>query len=371
VVARLGGDEFLVIAGELTDPAQAVELAERLVQTCATPFTSVAGSAVVGMSVGVAVHRGDGVEDAAELVRRADIAAALAKRNGRNRVEVFDEDLREQLTEADDLGRRLRSAIAAHQLCLHYQPVVDAGSGALVGLEALVRWQGPDGRFISPGEFVPVAERSDLILELDRWVADRAAQQLASWIDHPVLSGVPVAVNLSARHLATPSFVDDVVTPLERHGVPFGLMSVEVTEGVMVGDLARARERLGAIRDAGVRVAVDDFGTGFTSIANLRQLPVDVLKIDRSIVASTTDGDRSILALLALVGATLGQVVVAEGVETDEDIARARESGCHRLQGWAIAKALPPEELEAVVASWPDRCSPRLALVSPGGSALT
>jgi diguanylate cyclase (GGDEF)-like protein len=346
-VGRLGGDEFIVIAESIDDISYAVHLAERLLHEVSDPIAMLEGEvhvrASVGIAVAEAVHR-----TAEELLRDADLAVYRAKAGGRGGVEICDEDLRNQFVQDTDLTIALQRAVDDGEFVMHYQPIVDGTTHTIRSFEALVRWRRSDtGELVPPGLFIEFAERSLLIVDIDRWVVDAVARQLAAWQHDERFAGVPVSVNISGRHLTHPQMVDHVLKPLEHHGVDPALLIVEITESALVNDLASASVALAHLRDAGVRVAIDDFGTGYTSLAHLRALPVDILKIDRSFTtgAITDPGEASIVKLIIDAGHLLGATVTAEGIETATEARRLVELGTDNLQGYYFAKPGPADQL--------------------------
>ncbi|MQA32499.1 putative bifunctional diguanylate cyclase/phosphodiesterase [Modestobacter roseus] len=352
VVCRLGGDEFVVLVEPVAAERDLLELAERLIAEVSRPIAVGGHQLRVGASIGVAVGR-DAATDADVLFAEADAAAYRAKRHGRGRAEVFDETLRAQLADRAELEAAVAAGLAAGEMLLHYQPVVDARTGQLTGFEALVRWDRPGVGMVPPDVFVPAAEGSRLICDLDRWVLHEATRQLAAWRGSvPLPPGHPeptVAVNVSGRHLADRQVVTDVADALAASGLPAHLLVLEVTETVLVDDLV-AIEHLVALRAMGTAIAIDDFGTGYTSIGQLRHMPVDTLKIDRSFVASTDPGASELVALMIRAAHTFGLTVVAEGVEEPGQLDRLRAEGCDHAQGFLLHRPLPPAAVEALLA---------------------
>ncbi|WP_448610412.1 putative bifunctional diguanylate cyclase/phosphodiesterase [Geodermatophilus sp. URMC 60] len=351
VVCRLGGDEFVVLVERVHDERDLQDLGDRLIEAVSRPVTVGEKLVRVGASVGIAVGR-DGGTDADVLLVEADTAAYRAKRRGRGRTEVFDETLRRQLAERAALEDALATGIARGELELRYQPVVDPARDRVVGHEALVRWNRPGHGLVPPDVFVPVAEGSSLVCDLDRWVLHEATRQLAAWrAAEPQAPGEPeptVAVNISGRHLTDRRVVRDVTDALAASGLPARLLVLEVTETVLVDDPV-AIAHLAELRDVGVTVALDDFGTGYTSIGQLRTMPVDTLKIDRSFVASTEPGHAELVALMVRAAHTFGLTVVAEGVEEPEQLARLRADGCDLVQGYLLYRPLPADEAGALL----------------------
>jgi EAL domain-containing protein (putative c-di-GMP-specific phosphodiesterase class I) len=279
--------------------------------------------------------------DADALFAEADAAAYRAKARGRGRAELFDESLRAQLSAHAELEAALAAALDAGELEVHYQPVVDVATGRLEGYEALARWYRPGVGMVPPGEFIPVAESSNLICDVDRWVLHEATRQVARWrAEDPSATDLTVAVNVSGRHLADPRVVQDVTDALLASGLPAGLLVVEVTETVLVNEPS-AFGHLVALRELGVAVAIDDFGTGYTSIGQLATMPVDTLKIDRSFVASAGSGHAELVALVIRAAHTFGLTVVAEGIEEEGQLAWLRAQGCDFAQGYLLSRPLP------------------------------
>lgn len=353
VVCRLGGDEFVVLVEAVEDERALVELAERLIAATSEPIRLARHTVRVGASVGVAVSR-DADTDADVLFVSADTAAYRAKRHGRGRAEVFDEVLRGQLAERAELEAAIRVGLAGGEMQLYYQPVVDVTSDRVTGYEALVRWQRPGHGLVPPDEFIPAAEESQLICELDRWVLHEATRQLAEWRrDAGLADEVPeptIAVNVSGRHLADRRVVQDVTDALAASGLPAHLLVLEVTETVLVADPS-AMENLVTLRALGAAVAIDDFGTGYTSIGQLGHMPVDTLKIDRSFIGSNEPGHGELVSLMIRAAHTFGLTVVAEGVEEPAQLARLRTEACDQAQGYLLHRPLPAAEAGALLRS--------------------
>ncbi|GAB7191671.1 hypothetical protein NUM3379_23790 [Kineococcus sp. NUM-3379] len=366
LVVRLGGDAFAVLVCQEMTTAESRALAQRLLEEVATPFTLSAdgtGAAPVrlpGMGAGIGVAHTDGLpgppEDGAleELLARADFAVYRAKGRGPGRVEHFDPvsdasgepgvpSLR-ALRAQRGAARRLRAAVREERLELHYQPLVELPSGRVVGAEALVRWDDPERGPVPPSEFVPLAERSGLVHELGRWVLHAACAEAAGW--RGSAAGASVAVNVSAVQLAEPTLVHDVTAALERSGLQPHRLCLEVTETAAIADLEEAARRLGELRDLGVRLALDDFCTGHSSLTMLRVLPVHTVKIDRSFVerVAGSTGDAVLVRLLVDAAHSLGHRVCAEGVESEEQARQLVALGCDLAQGWLFGRPAPPSQ---------------------------
>ncbi len=340
-VARLGGDEFVVLLeGIGADQAEVVRLANRLVDEISVDMT-ISGNVIrVGASIGIAVCR-DGYVDADRLLREADAAAYRAKNGGRGRVDVFDDDLRNELTQRAEIERALGFGLDRGEFVLHYQPVVNLRTGATHSVEALIRWIRPGHGVVAPDEFIPVAERSTLINEIGRWALNEATDQLARW--H--LAGVArdqlgMAVNISGRHLSSHQLISDVSGALERSGIEARRLILEITETMLIDDPV-ATLNLKTLRAMGVRISIDDFGTGFTSIGQLPKLNVDSLKIDRSFVASEDPTQQGLVMLMVASAHAFGLSVVAEGIENLEQADRLRAAGAEYGQGYLFARPKP------------------------------
>ncbi|NHC14825.1 putative bifunctional diguanylate cyclase/phosphodiesterase [Motilibacter deserti] len=352
LVARLAGDEFVVL-DEVTGPEEAAGLAQRLLAALAVPIVIRGVEVVVSASAGIAVA---GDEDPAALVaapaaaadallQHADAAMYRAKASGRSGWEVHDPAARDDTADRLRLLEQLRHAVNDGQLRLHYQPRFDLADGRMAGVEALVRWAHPVRGLLAPGEFINVAEESGLIRELGAWVLEEAVAQAARWQDQGV--DLQVSVNLSARQLADPGLRDWVTTALARRGVPASRLVLEITETALMSDPVTAMTTLTAFKALGATVAVDDFGTGYASLAYLRRFPVDELKIDRSFVAGMTEdaGDRAIVASCIHLAGAMGLVSVAEGVETEAQRDALIALGCDLAQGYHYGRPVPADEL--------------------------
>jgi len=344
VVARFGGDEFFVAAAVGSEQEASV-LARRIVDAFDDPLAIDAFPRRIAASVGVALSRPGEEPDA--LLRAADAALYEANRSGGGGVVLADASLRARLEDDHRLEIELRAAIVDGGLTLHYQPVFDA-AGHLRGAEALVRWRRVDGTVVAPEKFVRIAERTGLVIELDRWVLGHGLAQLAQWRAGP-LPRVALSVNVSSRTLLCRSLVAEVREALEATGVDAEALILEVTETALLHDLETAAAHIGRLRRLGVRISVDDFGTGYTSVSHLRILPVSEVKIDRSFVQAmgSDERDRALVELMARIGTVLHLDVVAEGVETQDQLVAVREAGCRFAQGFLLGRPMPPEELIA------------------------
>ena len=352
--ARLGGDEFAVLLD--ADEIEAAEdAATRTLQALAEPFRVGEHPLLANASVGVAIA-GQG-DSADEVLRNADIAMYEAKAAGKAAWVRFEPRMRQDVVNHARLGSELHNAIIRHELYLLYQPVFDIVTGRLHGAEALVRWNHPVRGFVSPGDFIPVAERSGLIVPLGSWVLREACEQLARWRDEHGDGAIKaINVNVAVRQLREPGFVDEVATVLSETGLLPANLIVEITES-SVADGRQVRETLNALHEMGVRLALDDFGTGQSSLSLLRAFPVDVLKLDKTFVDGIADGeDRGRLAVAAAVSQLaeyLQLSAVAEGIESEAQMERLRDMGYRLGQGFFMAKPLPADEAGKLMAADP------------------
>ena len=352
LAGRLGGDEFVVVAEPVANVGEAVALSTRILDAVSAPITYKGTTFSPSVSIGIGLS--DDTLTADEMLRDADLAVYRAKSLGKGRVEVCDEDLRNELQVRSSLERSIRGALKNDEFVLRYQPIVAAPGIQITSVEALIRWERPGAGLVGPDAFIPVAERSDLILEIDRWVLNAAAAQLAVWQDVPNMNNISVAVNVSGRHLGSGTLCSDVQSALDGHGVNPQHLILEVTETALLEDLATAAYELAQLRQAGARIALDDFGTGYMSLAHLRGLPVDILKIDRSFIASLgSEVDLSLIKLIVDTGHILGATVTAEGIETTTQAELLTEIGSDHLQGYLFSRPVSAVDVESDIGSIP------------------
>jgi diguanylate cyclase (GGDEF)-like protein/PAS domain S-box-containing protein len=351
LVARLGGDEFAVLLRGIHDSDDGMRLAERILAALSRPLSLGGTEIVPGASIGVTF--GDlGYRTVDELLRDADLAMYDAKAGGRGRIAIFDRTMHERIADKLALEADLRHAIGEGELSLMFQPLFDLDPYRLAGFEALARWVHPTRGPVSPAVFIALAEEAGHIEALTAWVIEKSVEQLAAWhrsAPHMVHAGMNV--NISGRDLVQPGFVDRVLKLLQRHGVAPSLLTLEITETVLMSRLELAREALAELRVSGVRLAIDDFGTGYSSLAYLSKLPIDCLKIDRSFVAKMDSGseDVEIVRAVMTLGAALGKRVVAEGIETPQQLSTLRRLGVHVGQGYLLARPLRAEQVTALL----------------------
>jgi diguanylate cyclase (GGDEF)-like protein len=356
LAGRLGGDEFLIVAEPIAGIEAASRLAERIQDRVTQPIVIDGATVIPKISIGIGLA--DGFLSSEELLRDADLAVYRAKSLGKGAIDICDEDLRGEVRARDEMELAIRDALDNDQFELHYQASLHAATKELSSFEALLRWERPGHGRVPPDVFIPVAERTELILEIDRWVLDAAVGQLKTWTDHPDLNSSTVAINISSRHLGSGELYNDVRAALEKHGVDPYRLTLEVTETAILEDMIAAGRELSTLREFGVQVSLDDFGTGYMSLAHLRGLPVDALKIDGSFVAAMeSDADYTLIHLIVKTGHLLNVTITAEGVETERQAALLTEMGCDSLQGFLYSRPVNAEATEAWVADHFDSMS--------------
>ena len=337
-VGRLAGDEFVVVCEDVSID-EVLHIAGRVARAIEVPLPLYGRDTVITASIGVAhVESGARAED---VLRDADVAMYRAKQRGRARIEVFDAAIRTRLLERLETEHALRRALHRDELRLHYQPIVRASDGELLAVEALVRWDHPQRGLLQPADFVPVAEETDLIIPMGRWVLAEACAQLGRWqADNPRLRDLQVGVNLSARQFTDPDIVAIVAEALARAAIEPTSLSLEITESVLMEEVEATAETLRALKGLGVGLSIDDFGTGYSSLSYLKRFPVDVLKIDRSFVdgLGVDPEDSAIVDAVVSLAHALGLEVVGEGVETLTQIGELRRLGCDAAQGYLIGR---------------------------------
>ncbi len=337
-LARLGGDEFVVLVEQLHGDEDALVLAERLRASLAEPWRHGGEELTLSMSMGVALGGGRGTVNAEELLRRADLTMYQVKAAGRDGVAVYTVAMDEQVQQSVSLRQQLEQALRRDRFLLHYQPMVDLESGSVVGAEALVRLRDGDGQLVQPNAFIPVAERTGLIVPMERWVLGEALTVLADW----QRQGQPwhLAINVSPQHLERGHLAEELLAEQARTGVDLAGLTVEITETVLLQAHARAHHNLTALREAGVSIALDDFGTGYSSLAWLSQLPIDQVKIDQSYIRQMDHDPRCATLVRGFVRVfqELGLRVVAEGIETVAQRQALLDLGCLTGQGYLFGK---------------------------------
>ncbi|MDP2006917.1 MAG: EAL domain-containing protein [Rubrivivax sp.] len=345
VFARFAGDEFVAILPGVTDREALARVGDAIIVSLQEAFHIKGQDVTVGASVGIAITPDD-TRCATELLTFADLAMYSSKQAGKSRYCFFDAQIRNAILKRAQIEADLRLALQHDELVLHFQPKVDTQTLAPVGVEALVRWQHPRLGLLAPAEFIDVAEQGGLMARLGQQVLHLAAVQCRAWLDAGVRR--PVAVNVSPSQFAEAAFVDNVLATLRQAGVPPALISIEITESIAMTDFATTARRLAVLREAGVRVAIDDFGIGFSNLSQLSRLPLDELKIDRSLIVQIGQCTKSEAIIRAIVAMThaMGHKTIAEGIETTEQLAFLRQLGCHSLQGYLFGRPVPAAAMD-------------------------
>lgn len=352
-VARFGGDEFTVLCEDIAGELEAVAIAQRIVDVFAEPFEVDGREVFLSTSVGIALATGTVTDPARseDLIRDADAAMYRAKERGKARYELFDAALRDQAMRRLELENALRRAVERGELRMHLQPEIAVAGGAIVGFEALVRWQHPERGLLSPAEFVPMAEETGLIASIGEWVLREACAEASAWADRELT----ISVNVSARQLGDGGFVDLVDTVLRTTGLAPQSLCLELTESAVIECGATTLSTLNGLKRLGVQLAIDDFGTGWSSLGHLRRFPIDVVKLDRSFVSGLDrePQDVSIAAAIISLAHALGLSTVAEGIETGEQLAVLASLGCDLGQGYLFARPAPLESFADVLGRAP------------------
>jgi diguanylate cyclase (GGDEF)-like protein/PAS domain S-box-containing protein len=362
-VARLGGDEFVVMVENFTAPKDAIAVAQKILTGLAKPFFVDGQEFLMSASIGISIFPDDG-KDAETLLKNADIAMYRAKDQGRNNYQFYSAQMNKHTFERLAMESSLRRAIERNEFLLHYQPKLDLRTGAIAGVEALVRWQHPDWGMVSPAQFIPLAEETGLIVQIGEWVLKTACEQSKRWRDLGIPS-MRVAVNLSARQFAQKTLLSDVARTIAQSGLTPDCLELEITESLVMTNPEHATETLHKLKDMGINLSIDDFGTGYSSLAYLKRFPIDCIKIDRSFIKDipTEPDDMAITKGVIALGHSLRLKVIAEGVETKEQQDFLRSNDCDEMQGFLFSKPLPAQEVTALLKSHSQK--PNLNVVEP------
>jgi diguanylate cyclase (GGDEF)-like protein/PAS domain S-box-containing protein len=350
-VSRHGGDEFVILLPELRRPQHAAIAATRLLHAIAKSHSIDGHDLHVTTSIGVSVYPDDGL-DAETLIKNADTAMYQAKENGHQRYQFFRQAMNVRAVERQSIEEHLRRALERHEFTVHYQPKIDLGANVITGVEALIRWTHPTRGLVPPVQFIPVAEDCGLILPIGAWVLREACAQARAWVD----AGLPVmtmAVNVSAKQFENENFMRDIFAILDETGLDPRCLQLELTESVLMRRAELTASTLLTLRERGIQVAVDDFGTGYSSLSYLRKFPLDALKIDRSFVSqiTTIPDEMTIVRAILSMGRSLNLRVVAEGVETQDQLDFLKLHQCDEAQGYYFSPPLPPQEFARLLES--------------------
>jgi len=344
VVGRLGGDEFVILIEEVSDSNQVAAVAHKILTSVIKPITLMGQESRITASIGISMYPKD-AQDEQSLMKNADMAMYLAKEEGKNNYQFYCKDIQSKSLEHLSIETNLRFAIERNELSLHYQAKVDFKTNMITGVEALLRWQNPYLGSVTPTQFIPVAEETGLSIPIGKWVLKTACAQNIAW-QQQGLPAVCMAVNLSLRQLTDDNLIDDITTALNDSGMAPNLLELEITESMVMNNPTRMIAVLAKIKNLGVRLAIDDFGTGYSSLAQIKHFPIDTLKIDRSFIRNIPQDieDKAITEAIIAMGKTLSLTVVAEGVETVDQLNFLKEHACDEMQGFYFSKPIVSEQ---------------------------
>ncbi len=349
-IARLGGDEFVVLCEDIEGVRHVTDLSQRIVETLSEPFSIDGNDVDLSASVGIAIST-DGLDSCDTLLTNADTAMYRAKQNGRARYQIFDDEMQVWIANRLELEVALRHAVRGNELRVYYQPIVGADPGEVAGFEALVRWERPGVGLVNPDEFIGVAEETGLIVQLGAWVLEESCREAASWVTRFPGRRLGISVNVSSREILAGDIAARVVNVLDRTGLDPTLLTLELTESTLIDDAVEAKEVLHQLRNLGVNLALDDFGTGYSSLTYLRTFPFNSIKIDRSFVKTigTERDDTAIVAAVVALARNLHLRVVAEGIETPDQLASLLYLNCEYLQGYLFSPPVPHDRVAAIL----------------------
>jgi len=352
IVYRLGGDEYIIYCFGFNRIEDIIECAEIIMQSFQSPFEIEGSIIYTTVSIGIAIYPEDG-KDVNELMRCADIALNQAKSRGKSRYVFYDHEMHEMVKERMMLERHLRSALQNNEFMLYYQPQLDISTNRISGFEALLRWNNPELGFVPPSKFIGIAEETHLIISIGEWVLRNACL----FLKHLHLRGytdLTVSVNISALQLIQEDFIDNVLRTLELIDLPPNYLELEITETVLMESYQAICDKLRRLKETGIRIALDDFGQGYSSLSYLKQLPLDTLKIDKSFIDSISlkEDGLTLAGIIVMIGRQMGLTILAEGVEKDEQIEYLRIHKCDKIQGYLISRPLPPQEAVRIYEEW-------------------
>ncbi|NWB96868.1 EAL domain-containing protein [Pseudomonas gingeri] len=349
IVARLGGDEFVVLLPELSEAKYVANTAQKILSAIAKPFNLHGKEFRVTASVGISLYAQDGLDEQT-LTKNADIAMYQAKQQGKNNFQFYSEKLNAESLERLTLELGLRHALERHEFRLHYQAKRDIGSGRITGMEALLRWEHPDLGLIAPMQFIPVAEETGLIVPIGKWVLRTACLQNITW-QQQGLPHLGIAVNLTARQFVDDNLLIDLAAILAETGMDASLLELEIAESLLMQDVKNALRVLNGLKTLKIRIAIDDFGIGYSSLSALKQFPLDSIKIDRSFIRDVTSvaEDKALTEAIIAMGRTLSLTVVAQGVETRAQADFLRDNACDEFQGFYFNKPVPADQFGALL----------------------
>ncbi|MFA6377482.1 MAG: EAL domain-containing protein, partial [Acholeplasmataceae bacterium] len=348
-VSRVGGDEFILLIESPFEEDKIIEIIKSIILPIEKVWIFGSQKFYLAMSAGVTFYPRDGI-NFSELFQKADTALFFAKDNGRGQIKVFNETMKESTQRLIDLSVEIRTAIKNNEFAIHYQPIYRLSTNKIIGVEALIRWTHPEKGMVSPAEFIPLAERSQIITAIDTYVFERVLQQKSKW-NELGLNDFYISVNLSKRSLESPNLISEIIDYINQYNIDPRSIRIEVTETSVIQNFDLAIKTLTKLRALGIMVMMDDFGTGFSSLTYLERLPIDVVKIDREFIKRIVTEKKNALILESIITLIhrLGMRVVAEGVETFEQLEIVKKYHCDIVQGFYFSKALPPDELEYLI----------------------
>lgn len=358
IVARLGGDEFVILLDGIRSVQDATFVGDRIQQRLQSPFELQSQSIFTSASIGI-VFSSVEYSNASDLMRDADIAMYRAKDNGKGRYTIFDRTMYDETLRLVELENNLRLALQRDELMMYYQPIISLDSNSLVGFEALVRWQHPQRGFISPTEFIPIAEDTGLILDIGEWILKEACQQLQKWRQEfsrlPLIRSIKMSINLASQQLQQPNFIKKLDRILLETGLSGRFLRLEITESALIEPEGNIQNTLRQIRNRNIKLSIDDFGTGYSSLSYLRRFPIDNLKIDRSFIEQMNFDSENfeIVRLIITLAKTLGMDTISEGVETLQQLNQLKALGCEFGQGYLFSRPLEPKVVESILNQYP------------------
>jgi len=346
-VSRFGGDEFTLLLNDISSNEALIKMAEKLLHVVSQPILCGNREVHLSTSMGISMYPQDS-ESAIDLLKFADTAMYQAKKLGKNTYQFYSPELHSESIGRMSIESELRSALANKELVLHYQPKVDVLKRQITGVEILLRWQHPKKGLLTPSDFIDVAEETGLILPIGKWVLMEACKQAIDW-KTSAYSHMNIAVNLSVVQLYQEDLLSTLSTCIEKHRMLPDTLQLELTESMVMNDVGRDRKILNDLRNLGISLAIDDFGTGYSCLNQLRNIPVDTVKIDRSFIRNFDSDERSVAVVKAIIGlaGAMGLYVIAEGVESENEIRRLVKLGCHEIQGFYFSRPVPSNELQA------------------------
>lgn len=359
LLARLSGDEFVMLLRDIPTTGRLEQVCQRILREFSQPVSIGGNEFVITASIGLAIYPQDG-EDGEQLIQRASVAMGKASREGGNRYTFANEESgAEDIMDVLLIEQNLRRAIEQSEFFLHFQPQIDLDTGRIIGAEALIRWEHPQQGIIPPGEFIPVAEESGLIVPIGTWVLRQSCHQMCLWLEQGVFDeSATIAVNLSPRQFQQENLLGTLEEVLRETGLNPRYLDLEITEGILMDDVPRSSELLHRLKEIGVQLSMDDFGTGYSSLNYLKNFPLQKIKIDRSFVREimTSESDAAIIASICSIATTLGLDTLAEGVETDEQARKLLELGCHKGQGYLYSYPMHAEEFVEFLSGTSGHC---------------